>query len=111
MKLIDKIIDWLEERTGLKQPFINAATHSVPPKSKWAYVFGTATLMSFILQVVTGIALATVYVPSAASAYESIRYISTQAPFGNLVRGIHYFGASAMIIFVGIHMLRVYLWG
>lgn len=111
MKIIDDLITWFDERTGLKQPFIDMVTHLVPPGSKWLYVFGTAILTSFIVQVVTGIALMTSYVPSAGDAYESIRYISTQAPFGRLLRGMHYFGASAMIVFAIIHMLRVYLTG
>jgi ubiquinol-cytochrome c reductase cytochrome b subunit len=109
MKIINNIIDWLDERTGLKQPIIDIATHLVPPGAKWSYVFGTAVLTSFIVQLVTGIALATIYVPSAGDAYESIRYISYQALFGKLLRGMHYFGASSMILFAGIHMMRVYL--
>ena len=111
VKIIDNIIDWLDERTGLKQPLIEMLTHLVPPGAKWAYVFGTAVLTAFIVQLVTGVALATIYIPSAGEAYESVKYITTQAPFGNLVRGMHYFGASAMVLFAVIHMIQVYLWG
>jgi len=111
MKIIDNLIAWLDERTGLKDPIIHAVTHPVPPGSKWLYVFGTAIMTSFIIQVITGIALSTIYVPSAGQAYESIVYISTQAPFGRFIRGMHYFGASAMILFTGLHMIRVYLMG
>lgn len=111
MKIIDGLIDWLDERTGLKKPIIDMATHLVPPGSRWFYVFGTAVLTSFIIQVVTGVALATAYIPSAGQAYESLRYISNVIPFGSLVRGLHYFGASSMVLFAGIHMMRVYLMG
>jgi ubiquinol-cytochrome c reductase cytochrome b subunit len=110
MKIIDNIVTWLDERTGLKKPIIEMATHLVPPGSKWFYVFGTAILASFIVQVVTGLALLTMYIPSAGEAYESIRYITNEAPFGNLLRAMHYFGASSMIVFVAIHMMRTYLW-
>ena len=68
-----------------------------------------ATLFCFILQVVTGLALAFLYQPSTGPAYESLKYITYQAHFGHFLRGIHYFGASAMILLVGIHMIRVYL--
>ena len=99
MRVIDNIIEWLDERTGLKQPFIDMLTHLVPPGAKWFYVFGTAILTSFVIQIITGVALSTMYVPSAAEAHESVWYISTQAPFGNLLRGMHFFGASSMILF------------
>jgi ubiquinol-cytochrome c reductase cytochrome b subunit len=111
MKIIDDLISWFDERTGLKQPIIEMATHLVPPGSKWFYVFGTAIMTSFIVQVVTGAVLMTSYVPSAGDAYESIKYISSQAPFGRLLRGMHFFGASSMVMFAVIHMLRVYLMG
>jgi ubiquinol-cytochrome c reductase cytochrome b subunit len=111
MKIIDNVIAWLDERTGLKDPIMKAVTHPVPPGSKWLYVFGTAIMTSFIIQVITGIALSTLYVPSAGQAYMSIQYISNEAPFGRLIRGMHYFGASAMILFTGLHMIRVYLMG
>ena len=64
-----------------------------------------------IIQVVSGMALGTIYSSSAGDAYESVKYISSVAPFGSLLRGIHYFGASAMIVFTGMHMLRIYLMG
>src|SRR5271163_3475065 len=111
MKIVDNLIAWLDERTGLKDPIIKMVTHPVPAGSKWLYVFGTAIMTSFIIQVISGIALSTLYVPSAGQAYESVQYISTQAPFGRLIRAMHYFGASAMILFTGLHMIRVFLMG
>ena len=67
-------------------------------------------VFAFMLQVVTGVALATVYAPSANGAYHSLEYISRQGTLGSFVRGLHYFGASAMVLFIGIHMLRVFLY-
>jgi ubiquinol-cytochrome c reductase cytochrome b subunit len=109
MNILRKCWQWFDERTGLGELIKPMALHPVPPGSKWWYVFGSATLIAFIIQVVTGIALATLYVPSGGEAYASLQYISTQAPFGRLLRGMHYFGASAMVLFVGIHMTRVFL--
>ena len=111
MKIIDNLLAWIEERTGLKKPIMHILAHPVPPGSKWYYVLGTAIMTSFIVQVVTGIALSTLYVPSAGQAFESVKYISTQAPFGAFIRALHYFGASAMILFTGLHMIRVYIMG
>ena len=63
-----------------------------------------------MLQVITGVALALLYQPTSETAYQSLKYITNEAPLGDILRGIHYFGASAMILLVGIHMIRVYLW-
>ena len=100
----------IDDRTGIVKLIKPLMEHKAPRESKWAYVFGSAILFSFLLQVVTGVILATMYVPSAESAYRSLKYIQDQALFGSIVRGMHYFGASSMILFLGIHMLRVFMY-
>src|SRR5262245_11510320 len=85
--------------------------HPVPPGLNWGYVLGSATLVAFIVQVVTGVGLAFTYVPAPNSAYETLQFISHQAILGNVVRGIHYFGASAMVIFIVFHLIQVFLTG
>lgn len=110
-KVIDKALEWLEDRTGLVKPFIHMMLHPVPGKSTWAYVLGTAIMTSFIVQLASGVALSTLYVPSGSQAWESIKWITEKVPFGSWLRATHYFGASAMIIFVGAHAIRTYLWG
>lgn len=108
-KYLKKIWNWIDDRTGITENIVPVIKHPVPPKAKWSYVFGSATLFCFILQVITGIALSLLYQPSSTDAYQSLLFITNTAKFGNVLRGIHYFGASAMIILVGIHMIRVYL--
>ncbi|HEY9773493.1 MAG TPA: cytochrome b N-terminal domain-containing protein [Planktothrix sp.] len=109
MNILDKLIEWFDERTGLKKPIVDMMVHPVPRNANWMYVLGSATLTSLVVQLVTGVCLATLYIPSASAAHQSLWYITTQAPFGSLVRGIHFFGASSMVLFVGLHALRVYL--
>ena len=109
MGKIKKLWKWIDDRTGISETLTPLAKHPVPPGSKWAYVFGSATLFAFILQVVTGVAFALIYQPTSETAYQSLKYISSQALLGNILRGIHYFGASAMIILIGIHMIRVFI--
>lgn len=83
--------------------------HLVPPGAKWNYVWGSAALFCLIVQVMTGIALAFLYQPSVSSAYQSIQYIENQAFLGSFIRGLHNWGASGMVVLMGAHMTRVYL--
>ena len=110
-KAILGVLQWLEDRTGLWALIGPSLTHLAPRDAKWWYVFGSATLLCFIIQVVTGVALMFSYVPSAGEAYQSLRYITEVAPLGRLMRGMHYFGASAMVLLVGVHMGQVFLHG
>ena len=108
-KVFKKIWNWFDDRTGvsaLVQPLLN---HPVPPEKLWSYVFGSGVLFCFILQIVTGIGLSLLYQPSSNDAYRSLEYITNHAKFGNILRGIHYYGASSMIILVGVHMMRTYI--
>jgi ubiquinol-cytochrome c reductase cytochrome b subunit len=100
---------WIDDRSGLLTAARRALAHPVPPRTGWWYVFGSATLLAFILQVATGIALSTAYVPSSGQAYDSLKFISEQALLGRFLRGMHYFGASAMVLLIGIHVSRTYL--
>lgn len=109
MITLKQLWKWIDDRTGITETVRPLAKHLVPPDSKWTYVFGSATLFTFILQVITGVALALLYQPTSETAYQSLKYISTEAPLGSILRGIHFFGASAMILLIGIHMIRVYL--
>ncbi len=109
--LLKSLIDAFEKRTGLIKLMTDMAEHPVPPDTGWWYVFGSATLVAFMIQVVTGIALATTYISSTGDAYASLQFITHQALFGNLLRGMHYFGASAMVLLIGIHMGQVFLMG
>jgi ubiquinol-cytochrome c reductase cytochrome b subunit len=107
--VIKRFFAWLDDRSGLLTSARHALEHPVPPRTGWWYVFGSATLLAFVLQVVTGIALAAAYVPSSGQAYDSLRFISEQALMGRFLRGMHYFGASAMVLLIGIHVSRTYL--
>jgi ubiquinol-cytochrome c reductase cytochrome b subunit len=111
MRFLRKAWQWFDARTDASKMIRPLLNHPVPPRTGWMYVFGSATLFAFIVQVVTGIALATAYVSSAGQAYDSLQWITHQAFLGHLLRGMHYFGASAMVLLVGIHMIRTFLTG
>jgi ubiquinol-cytochrome c reductase cytochrome b subunit len=109
--VIKRLLAAFEDRTGLLTWLRGVLEHPVPRRTGWWYVFGSATFLAFMLQVVTGIALATAYVPSASDAYASLQFITEQALMGRFLRGLHYFGASAMVVLIGVHVARVYLMG
>jgi ubiquinol-cytochrome c reductase cytochrome b subunit len=110
MRILERLWAWVDETTGVSRTLGAVLAHPVPPmpRAGWLYVFGSATLVAFLVQIVTGTALAGSYVTSSGDAYDSLRFI-TGLPIGRFVRGLHAFGASAMIVLVGIHAIRVYL--
>ena len=108
-KLFKKIWYWIDDRTGISELITPLLKHPAPPTRLWTYVFGSATLFVFVLQVITGVALSLLYEPSSNNAYQSLEFITNHAKFGNVLRGIHYYGASAMIILIGLHMMRTYI--
>lgn len=102
---------FLDERLGLGMIFRATALHPVPRSINWWYVFGSATLTAFVFQVVTGIFLAFVYIPSPDHAYQSLYWITNKEVLGNVIRGIHYWGASAMMLLIFIHLAAHFLTG
>src|SRR5919199_5650888 len=114
MRPVRRLWEVFDDRTGTSKLIGPVLEHPVPRADGfvgWSYALGSGVLFSFILQVVTGIALASAYVPSTGSAYDSLRFITHEATLGSLLRGLHFFGASAMIIFIGLHMIQTFLVG
>lgn len=102
-----KVFTWLDERLGLTAIYNTVLDRKVP-KVNWWFTLGSASLFLFVIQVITGIFLTVYYVPSPDHAYDSIQYIMNEVTFGWLIRGIHHWGASLMVLFVFIHMLRTF---
>lgn len=105
------LVQWLDERTGLASFWAKLANKEITGGARWAYVFGSSLLFIFTLQIFTGILLALYYVPSADHAHTSVAYLQKSVRFGSLLRGIHHYGSSAMIILIMLHLLQTFLWG
>src|ERR1700748_3173966 len=112
MGILKTIYNWLELRLQLEAPVRDAALHPVPRNTaSWWYVFGSAAFTLLFLQIVTGILLALVYVPSAGQAWYSLNVLNHQIPLGWYLRALHGWGSNFMVAIVLIHMAQVFLFG
>jgi ubiquinol-cytochrome c reductase cytochrome b subunit len=103
--------DWLNERTGHRDLIRHALDEPVIGGARWMYVFGSALTLSLVVQVVTGWLLMSAYAPSATTAWASVAHISYSMSMGWLVRGLHHFGAQAMVVLVFLHLVQTALVG
>ena len=105
--MIGKIGEWFDHRLQLAAPIREAAEHPVPRNTaSWFYVFGSAALTVFIVQLVTGILLALIYVPSAGEAWSSLQALNHQVTLGWFIRAMHGWGSNFMVAIVLIHMVQ-----
>ncbi|MFY9708889.1 MAG: cytochrome b N-terminal domain-containing protein, partial [Candidatus Cybelea sp.] len=104
------MLNWIEKRTGFVSMAKEFLTEDVPGGASYWYVFGSATLFAMIVQIVTGIFLTFFYAPSAATAWESTRAMYLN-PYTHFLLSVHYWGASAMIALVFLHLLQVLIFG
>jgi ubiquinol-cytochrome c reductase cytochrome b subunit len=112
MRLVKRVGAWLDARLQLATPTLETLQHPVPRQTaSWAYVFGSAALTVFMLQIVTGILLALLYVPSGAEAWNSLQMLNHQVSLGWFIRALHGWGSNFMVAIVLIHMVQVFLFG
>ena len=111
-RLITNIGEWFDERLQLAAPIREVAEHPVPKSTaSWWYVFGSAALVVFLLQLITGIMLALIYVPSASEAWNSLQSLNHDVALGWFIRALHGWGSNFMVAIVLIHMVQVFLFG
>lgn len=103
--------DWLDERTGHRKLLAETLNEPVQGGARWAYVWGSALTLSFAVQAMTGWLLMTVYQPSATTAWSSVWYVQNKVSWGWLVRGLHHFGAQAMVVLLFAHLGQTALFG
>lgn len=112
MRLVQNIAEWFDRRLQLAAPIREISEHPVPRNTaSWWYVFGSAALVIFLLQIVTGVLLALVYVPSGAEAWSSLQTLNHDVTLGWFIRALHGWGSNFMVAIVLIHMVQVFLFG
>lgn len=106
------VANWFDERLHVTKLYSATAGHTIPRRSaSWWYVLGSATLVCFVIQVVTGICLSFTYVPAPAQAYESLEYLNYTITFGWFLRALHDWGSQFMVALITLHMIQVFLFG
>src|SRR5213593_2955577 len=115
LRTVGTVGGWLDARLGLRESLGPMMNHPVPasllgPKGWW-YIFGSASMTLLGIQILTGIGLAMVYVPSADRAYDSLLYLDYEQPLGWFLRALHYYAGSGMVVMVLVHMTQVFLHG
>jgi ubiquinol-cytochrome c reductase cytochrome b subunit len=107
MSMLGGFLDWLDSRTGIRTARAHLLDEPLPAGVGWWFVTGSVLLLLLTVQFITGIVLAFYYVPSPEFAYDSVRYIMESVTFGSVLRGLHFFGASFIVVAAVLHMLRV----
>ncbi len=106
-----RVLDFLQSRGGLTSFWRAFADEPVSVRRAWLFTLGSAALAVFLVQFVTGFALALAYAPTPDHAWESVKAIQTRLFAGGLVRGLHHWGASAMVVLAVLHMARTFVFG
>src|SRR5229473_3146158 len=101
MRLMTKVGNWFDQRLQLGAPIRETMEHPIPrDTASWYYVFGSAAMTAFGLQLVTGILLALIYVPSAGEAWNSLQILNHQVALGWFIRALHGWGSNFMVAIV-----------
>jgi ubiquinol-cytochrome c reductase cytochrome b subunit len=112
MHRLRKVAVWIDDRLHITALYARTAGHEVPASAgSWFYVFGSATLLCFIIQVITGACLAFVYIPSTNEAWTSLEYLNHAQFLGWYLRAVHNWGANFMVMIMTLHMIQVFLFG
>jgi ubiquinol-cytochrome c reductase cytochrome b subunit len=109
--LIASVLDWIEDRTGIRTLQRHLLEEPLPPGTGWFFTLGALLLLLLGVQVATGVVLMLYYVPAPDHAWDSLRFITERVTFGRIVRNLHAFGASFIVVAAALHLLRVFFFG
>ena len=109
--MLRAVLQFIEDRTGAVSGVRRFLDEDIPASAGWHQVLGSVAVFAFLAQIFTGFLLALNYAPTPGEAWDSLRYIVTQVAAGSIIRALHHWGASLMIIVVGLHMAQTFLWG
>ncbi|MEY3458112.1 MAG: Menaquinol-cytochrome c reductase cytochrome b subunit [Planctomycetota bacterium] len=108
---MNALLNWLDDRTGVRKLMHEALYEPVPGGARWRYVWGSTLVFTFVLQVITGFMLWSAYSPSTRTAWESVYHIQYEMTLGSVIRGLHHYAAQAMVVLMAIHLMQVVIDG
>jgi ubiquinol-cytochrome c reductase cytochrome b subunit len=106
-----RALDWLDDRIGHRTALRHLLDEPLPAGTGWAFTTGSVLVFLLGVQTLTGIVLSMYYVPAPTLAYDSVRFITYDLAYGFVLRGLHFWGASFIVVAAVLHMLRVFLYG
>jgi ubiquinol-cytochrome c reductase cytochrome b subunit len=106
----DRLLAWMDARTGFRTARRVLLDEEIPAGTGWLFTLGSVLLALISVQLLTGAFLTLYYAPTPDHAYESVRFINSTA-VGRIVRGLHHYGASFVVVFLVLHLLRVVVLG
>src|SRR5699024_5805704 len=116
--MLQKIYDWSDDRVDVTHIWRDIADHEEPENvnqahhfSAFVYCCGVLTFFLVVIQVLSGMFLTMYYVPDIQNAWESVYYLQTQVAHGQIVRGMHHWGASVLVVILLLHTMRVFFQG
>ncbi len=109
--MLQTVLNWLDDRTGVVTGVKGFLDEEIPASSGWHQVFGSVALFILLTQFATGVLMALNFAPQPGVSYLSLQYIVNEIPGGRLIRGLHHWGASMMVVIVVLHMIQVAIWG
>ncbi|MGM8211608.1 menaquinol-cytochrome c reductase cytochrome b subunit [Virgibacillus sp. W0430] len=116
--MLQKIYDWIDDRIDITPIWRDVADHEVPEHvnpayhfSAFVYCFGGLTFFVVVIQILSGMFLTMYYVPDIENAWKSVYYLQTEVAHGQIVRGMHHWGASVIIVMLLLHTMRVFFQG
>ncbi len=116
--MLQKLYDWIDDRVDVTPIWRDIADHEVPEHvnpayhfSAFVYCFGGLTFFVVVIQVLSGMFLTMYYVPDIENAWQSVYYLQSQVAHGQIVRGMHHWGASVVIVMLLLHTMRVFFQG
>ena len=111
MKTFLDIVEWMERRTGIVQGAKVFLNERIPSSVGWRNTLGSLAGALLLVQILTGFLLALYYVPHPDAAFDSLEWVSENVTLGALIRALHYWGTSFIIVALFVHMVRVFLSG
>jgi menaquinol-cytochrome c reductase cytochrome b subunit len=116
--VLNKLYDWVDERLDITPIWRDIADHEVPEHvnpahhfSAFVYCFGGLTFFITVIQILSGMFLTMYYVPDIENAWQSVYYLQNEVAFGEIVRGMHHWGSSLVVVMIFLHTLRVFFTG